>query len=352
MAFLSRVVDIPLFLHIEKGCLNRVDEILKGNNLYFKNILLLSGPTTHRVAGEKVVEIFEEKNIPVNRIEICDSTVETAERVRNILRDGESDIVMGVGGGRVIDVGKYAASKENVNFVSIPTTVANDGISSPVSVITFNGRKRSIMTRMPLGVIADLEIIMNAPVKTIKAGIGDLLSNISAVKDWQLARKVRGDMYDDFAALMSSRAAESVVNSRAKTVVNEKFISRLVGSLTLSGISMGIAGSSKPCSGAEHEFSHALDELLENPALHGEQAALGLILAGYLRGEDWKQFQDLFRGWDIPVTAEELNISDDIVIEALVHAPSTRPDRYTILEHTGIDKDKAREAAIKTGIIS
>lgn len=351
MALISRVIDIPLFLYIENGCIDRIGNILSNNNLLIKKVLLLSGNTTFDIAGRKVNDILKSLGMNVDVLKIPDSTIETAENVRNILKTSKYDIVVGVGGGKVIDIGKYASSLEGINFISIPTTVANDGICSPISVISYYKEKRSIMTKMPIGVIADLSIIKNAPIRTIRAGIGDMLSNISAVKDWELARDEKGDFFDEFAALLSRSAAESVLTSNNEDILSSKFLKMLVGSLTLSGISMGIAGSSKPASGAEHKFSHALDVISKSSALHGEQTALGLIIATYLRGDDWERFVSLFRIWQLPTTSSDLNINEEDVINSLVYAPNTRPDRYTILEHIDINKERAKEAAKKTGII-
>lgn len=351
MALISRVVDIPLFLYMGNDCIDKLGSILSDNNLLIKKVLLLSGNITFDIAGRKVNNIFKDLGMNVDVLKISDSTIKTAENVRNNLKSSKYDVVAGVGGGKVIDIGKYASSLEGINFISIPTTVANDGICSPISVISYSKEKRSIMTKMPIGVIADLSIIKNAPIRTIRAGIGDLLSNISAVKDWELARDIKGDFFDEFAALLSRSAAESVLTYNYEDILSSEFLKMLVGSLTLSGISMGIAGSSKPASGAEHKFSHALDVISKSSALHGEQTALGLIIATYLRGEDWEKFVSIFRNLKLPTTSRELNINEEDVINSLIYAPNTRPDRYTILEHIEINKEIAMEAAKKTGII-
>lgn len=351
MSLISRAIDIPLFLHIEEDSLLQINEILESHNLSFRKFFLLSGPETYRVAGEKVAENLKEKNFEVIYAEITNSSIETVEEIRGNIRKVRPDAVLGVGGGRVIDVGKYSAYLEKINFISIPTTVANDGISSPVAVINFSEEKRSIITKMPLGVIADLNVIKSAPLRTIKAGIADLLSNIQAVKDWELARDVKGDEFDEFATLLSSRAAESVLSSDNEDILENDFLDTLVGSLTLGGISMGIAGSSKPCSGAAHKFSHALDRMGAGSGLHGEQVGLGFLLATYLRGDNWKFFVSLFKKWGIPGTAEELSLKKEEVTEGLIKAKEIRPERYTILEHIDIQRDKVEEAARNTGII-
>lgn len=203
---------------------------------------------------------------------------------------------------------------------------------------------------MPHGLIADLAVISRSPIQTRRAGVGDLVSNLSALADWDLAHEKEKEEIDDFAYLLSRTAVQSVIKSESRNVDDPLFLKELLNGLVLSGIAMEIAGTSRPCSGGEHEFSHALDAL-GSRALHGEQVAVGTILCSYLRGEDWNMYADFFKAAGLPVTAAELGIEPDMVVEALVKAPETRPERYTVLEHIDIDHKEARDAATATGVI-
>jgi len=115
---------------------------------------------------------------------------------------------------------------------------------------------------------------------------------------------------------------------------------------------MSIAGSSRPASGAEHLFSHQLDRLTPNTALHGHQVGVGSIMTAFLHGGDrgiWRDIRDALRAIDAPTTATELGIDDETVIEALTTCHEIR-DRYTILGD-GMNEEAAREVARKTEVI-
>ena len=99
---------------------------------------------------------------------------------------------------------------------------------------------------------------------------------------------------------------------------------------------MAIAGTSRPASGAEHLFSHALDKLEASNAMHGEQCGVGTIMMEYLHGGDWKKIRDALSMLGAPVTAKELGLKDEEVIKALEIAHSIRPERYTVLGKEGL----------------
>jgi glycerol-1-phosphate dehydrogenase [NAD(P)+] len=115
---------------------------------------------------------------------------------------------------------------------------------------------------------------------------------------------------------------------------------------------MCVAGSSRPGSGSEHMFSHALDSVAEKPALHGEQCALGTIMMAYLHDLDWESIRNAMITIGLPVTAKDLGIKDDDVIKALEIAHSIRPERLTILGKDGLTRDAAIKVANRTGVIN
>jgi glycerol-1-phosphate dehydrogenase [NAD(P)+] len=117
------------------------------------------------------------------------------------------------------------------------------------------------------------------------------------------------------------------------------------------GVAMSIAGSSKPCSGSEHLFSHSLDLIESNGGLHGEQCGVGTIMMAYLYDLDWKGIKDTLQKAGAPTTAEELRIESDSVVKALVQASDIRPERYTILDVKQLDYVSAKRLAQVTGVI-
>ncbi len=243
---------------------------------------------------------------------------------------------IGVGGGSVLDIAKYLASHNSGRFISVPTLVSHDGICSPVAVI--NGK--SIGATMPSAILVPLHLVKRADIKYIYAGIGDLISNLSAIDDWMLAAQAGKDQVDDFSFMLSKTAALSLiktlelgVNQGSKFLYSDEFLTVLVESLNLAGIAMSIAGSSRPCSGAEHMISHAIDQIYGSgvKAQHGIQVGIAtLYLAKYRK--DFPDLSGLLTRIGFPCSFSEIDISDKELEQVLELAPSTRAGRYTILE--------------------
>ena len=258
------------------------------------------------------------------------------------------DFVLAAGGGRVLDVAKLACSRREIEFLSVPTQLSSDAICSPIAVIADQGGvPRSLGAQMPAAIIVDMEVVRSAPAITWRAGLGDLLSNVSAVQDWRLAHEAHGEPIDDFACITAEAAALSVIEDDA-SLQSEEYREKLIRGLILSGLAMEMAGSSRPASGSEHLISHALDQILAAPHLHGLQVALGTIAATILRGADHQRLVALFRRMGLPVVPADLEISIDDLLAAVRLGPSTRPGRTTILDSIGqIDLDRLRTAYLQ-----
>jgi glycerol-1-phosphate dehydrogenase [NAD(P)+] len=245
------------------------------------------------------------------------------------------DFILGVGGGRVADVAKLAAARRGSEVVTIPTQLASDAICSPVAIIAdAAGREQSVGARMPIAIVVDLDVVDSAPAMTWRAGLGDLVSNLSAVRDWRLAHETRGEAFDDFACLTSEAAALSVIEDDAD-LAQEDYRQKLIRGLILSGLAMEMAGSSRPASGSEHLISHALDRILDRPHAHGLQVAVGAIAAGILRGQDDTRLIAFYRRVGLPVVPADLGIALDDFMEAVRLGPTTRPGRTTCLDDAG-----------------
>jgi glycerol-1-phosphate dehydrogenase [NAD(P)+] len=104
---------------------------------------------------------------------------------------------------------------------------------------------------------------------------------------------------------------------------------------------MSIAGSSRPGSGGEHKFGHALEHLAPGKALHGEACGIGTIITMYLHGGNWREIRDALRQIGAPTTPEDIGIPDDIAVEALLAAKDIRPERFTILD-MGLSPESAK----------
>ena len=252
-------------------------------------------------------------------------------------------LIIGLGGGTALDTAKYAAFVANVAYIAIPTTLSNDGVASPVSVLfAENGRKHSFTSKIPDGLLIDTDIVFDAPRLLMKAGVGDTISNYTALYDWKLGCEENSDRPNDFAYMLSETAFTSLLYSEAKSLTTVPGIQMLAQSLVLSGLAMQIAGNSRPCSGSEHLFCHAMDELFEHNIPHGILVALGSVVACRLQGRDHHILLDFLEAYDISVSPKTLNITEEEFIKAWMFAKEVRK-RYTILNKINLQPEIFRQ---------
>jgi glycerol-1-phosphate dehydrogenase [NAD(P)+] len=263
-----------------------------------------------------------------------------------------SGCIIGIGGGKSIDVGKLAAYRKGLPFYSVPTSASHDGISSPFASIRGLDRPFSVKARPPHGILADVDIIAASPVRLLAAGCGDLVSKMTAVRDWQLAHRKTGEYYGGYAANLALMSASVIIEgSRRIGAFKTEGVHELVEALISAGVAAGIAGSSRPCSGAEHLFSHYLDLSAPGVGLHGEKCGLGTIMMAKLQRLDWRLVRSALQNVHAPTTAEEIGITDTQVAGALLHAGSIRPERYTVLSARKLDREDAYRLAKTAEVI-
>ena len=311
--------------------------------------LVVTSPTPDRLAGDRVRAQFDDPET----VSIEEARFDTIEEVVEAARATDAGFLVGLGGGKPIDVAKTASDRLGVGFVSVPTAASHDGIVSGRSSIPEGDTRHSVAADPPLAVVADTELIAEAPWELTTAGCADIISNYTAVKDWRLAQRLKNVEYSEYAGALSEMTAEMLVDnadSIKKDLEESAWI--VVKALVSSGVAMSIAGSSRPASGAEHLVSHQLDRIAPGRALHGHQVGVASIVTEYLHsGEDgqWRAIRDALASIDAPTTADGLEVTDEEFLEALTTAHTIR-DRYTILGN-GISEAAAREAGRVTGVI-
>ncbi len=316
-----------------------------------KKALVLYGPKTKKIAGREVEENLREE-FDVRGVTVKEASMKEVESIEQKIRKERAEWIIAVGGGSIIDVAKLSSFRADIPFISFPTTASHDGIASANASIKDLGMKTSMKARPPVAVIADVKVIKTAPYRYLAAGVGDMISNLTAVKDWQLAHRIRGEYYSEYAASLSMMSAKMVIrNADIIRLGNEESVRKVIKGLISSGVAMSIAGSSRPASGAEHLFSHALDAIAPKPALHGEQCGVGTIIMAYLHGLKWQRIRETLKKVGAPTDAYELGIDPEYIIEALTMAHKIRPERYTILGKEGLTREAAEKAAKITGVI-
>jgi glycerol-1-phosphate dehydrogenase [NAD(P)+] len=298
------------------------------------------------------MNLLTEHGIRCNYTLVSDAKRVTIDFVKAKVKGFASDVVLGVGGGRNIDVAKVAAYEEGKFFVSVPTVASHDGIASNLASIKGSGRPYTVQAASPIAVIMDSKIVAESPYRFTASGCGDMICKAVEVRDWRLAHRERKEYYGGYAASLSLMSSQHVME-RAQIIKErtQEGIRTLLEALVSCGVAMSIAGSSRPVSGSSHLFSHSLDLIAEKPALHGEQCGVGSIMMAKLHGLNWEAIRESLQTIGAPVNVQELKIDRDIVIDALVKAQSIRPNRYTILGKHKLTKRKATDLAESTSVI-
>ena len=346
-------MQLPREIIVGDETLNLVGDLCKRLG-FSKSALVITGPKTFNVAGHKIVDLLVDEGIETDYIIISSNTptlrdVEIAERRIRALKP---QVVFGVGGGAKIDIAKLSSARQSTPFISVPTTASHDGMASPFASIKGLGKPYSIMAQSPIAIIADTSIIIEAPYRYIASGCGDVIAKFTATRDWHLAHIRRHEYYAQYTASLALMSAHHVSkNAHLIRHGGVEGVRVLLEALVSCGVAMGIAGSSRPCSGSEHLFSHALDMIAPKPAMHGEQCGIGTIMMAYLHGMDWKYIRRVLEEIEAPTTADEIGISPEHVVEALVIARDIRPERYTILNEKILNRKSAEEIAKLTGVI-
>jgi glycerol-1-phosphate dehydrogenase [NAD(P)+] len=340
---LTRLVPSPLVVDIRAGALDDLGVILADQRIS------ASGRIAVAVSGGSGAALRErlEPQMPgADWYSVAGGSLDAAVQLADQMRSGHYDAVVGLGGGKIIDAAKYAAARVGLPMVAVATNLAHDGLCSPVSTLDNDAGRGSYGVPSPIGLIADLDVIRQAPGRFVAAGIGDVISNISACADWELSKRETGEQVDGLAVAMARSAGELLLRHPG-TIADDALLIALAESLVLSGISMNITGSTRPSSGGCHEISHALDILYPaRSAQHGEQVGLGAAFATFLRGDlDLSgEMAEVLHRHGLPVTAGQIGFSDEEFVAAVHYAPQTRPGRFTILEHLDLDPSAIRDA--------
>jgi len=345
------IIELPRLVDVRPGALNDLPNTLDRLNLSGTG-LLLAGPTTLEIAGKKILKILEDTKFQVHTHIVGDATMRAGDATVEEIEKVGANYVLAVGGGTKIDIAKYASFQKRIPFISIPTVASHDGIASSRSSLSHGEvSKHSVQAQSPLAVIGDIDIVALAPRRYMISGCADIISNKTAVLDWQFSNRLTGEHISQYAYTLSNLIATTMIE--AKSVIASSHadgVYTVLKGLITSSISMCIAGSSRPASGAEHMISHKLDQIADSKSLHGEQCGVASILTMYLHGGDWKEIRDTLDYIGAPTTAAQLGVTDEQMIDAVMHANEIRPERFTILSN-GISIDAATTALIRTGII-
>ena len=342
-------MELPRLIIVGEKNINDIGSFLKSlKNI--KKVSLVSGNNVKKIVQNKI-----ESSLSASKIQMVWHLAETNDKrsiqqIEQNVGKSKSELIVGVGGGRSVDIAKIIGFNLDLPFVSIPTSASHDGIASPFVSIKGN-KPHSVVATAPLGVFVDVDIIKKAPKKLLASGCGDLIAKITAVRDWQLGRDKTGEYYGRYSADLALMSAKILMEHSSKFSKKGLDVREVVEALISAGVASCIAGSSRPCSGAEHLFSHAVDKLEPGIGLHGEKCGIGAIMIAKLQGQDWKKIVKTLKSVGAPTTAKEIGLKSEVLAKALTIAQSLRPERYTILKEVNMNENKAINLAKSTKVL-
>ena len=198
--------------------------------------------------------------------------------------DTSCDIIIGVGSGVVNDIAKILSNISGKPYIIVGTAPSMDGYASASSSMTRDGLKISLPSRSADVIIGDTDILCQAPLHMMKAGLGDMIAKYVSICEWRISHLITGEYYcEDIAQLIRSALKRCTDNAAGLLQRDEAAVQAVFEGLVIGGVAMNYAGLSRPASGVEHYISHVLDmrgaEYGIPVDLHGIQCAIGTVIA-------------------------------------------------------------------------
>jgi len=289
---------------VESGALEKLDTLMAP----YKRILVVADENTYATCGEKVCEILADKLagklVYVRKGLLVPDEHAVAEMDAAMPED--CDFVIGIGSGVINDICKYVTFEKKMDYAIIGTAPSMDGYASSGAAMIMYGMKVTYTTHPPKMIIADIDIMKNAPMDMIRAGYGDIIGKYSALNDWQLSRLINGEYFCqeiyDLVMDVTNNIRDMVADIVAR---DDAAIEYLTKALVLIGVTLSLLGSTRPGSGSEHHLSHFFEIvglIHDQPYfLHGTDVAYSTVVTAGMREEIVKLAGPEFH----PVTREQ-----------------------------------------------
>ncbi|MDY4518323.1 MAG: sn-glycerol-1-phosphate dehydrogenase [Candidatus Spyradocola sp.] len=273
------------YLRIGRGALTSVPDMLSA--LGSKRPFVLCDRNTYAAAGERVCALLDRAGIAYTLYilpgeeRISPAEWEVGSAVMHY--DPRCDLILAVGSGVLNDIGKVMAHAIGTRSAVVGTAPSMDGYASNSSSMEVDHVKVSLYNHAPAGILLDTDVLAQAPMRMLWAGLGDMAAKYVALCEWRISNLVTGEFYcENIAALM--RAAVRRVADAAPGIPSRDpdAVGAIAEGLVIAGIAMAYAGISRPASGLEHYFSHMWEMMaLERGSrydLHGIQVGVGTLL--------------------------------------------------------------------------
>ena len=343
-------------IEIGNGVISLLPDIIE--NFKDKTVLIVCDDNTLAIAGNKVKDILENSGFKV-RLHIAYSNnyptlIPDAFTVGRLMIAAEDDVglILGVGSGTINDICKIVSYKLKVESVIVCTASSMDGYASTLSPLIVDKQKVTYPSHYPYAIVADTEIMKDAPMEMLRAGFGDIIGKYTALTDWRLTVRENQEYYCATTAKLMQNAVDRVVENTEKYFNRDiEAVTNVTDALMLAGIAMGLVGISRPASGSEHHLAHfweldALAKGIEHP-LHGNSVGVGSIVtseAYRIMSENFEEpkevqppspnlLHEIYKKANMPLSPKELGIEKDVFHDSIRNAYRIRP-RYTIFNYT------------------
>ena len=265
---------------IEPGCLFEFEKYMAQFGVTGKRCALY-GENSYAATADRHPRA--EQQIVLDPTGLHANEISTAEVLAKL--EGDVEVIVAVGSGTIHDIARFCAHERGIRFVSCPTGASVDGFCSTVAAMTWYGFKKTLPAVAPEIVLADTEIIKNAPMELVRSGVGDIMAKYTALADWKMAHVLTNELLCEKIYSIMQDAADTVMQSVPGIARGEESAyADVIYALIMSGIAMQMLGNSRPASGAEHHISHMIEMEPEAfpvkfPAMHGEKTGVGSLIA-------------------------------------------------------------------------
>lgn len=343
----SHKVDIQA-IRVGSGVIQELPGILR--DLGASHIFLVADNYTFEAAGRQVEQLLDQAGLAYHKRVFQTETplVPNEYALGSVLAamTSQDDMLLAVGSGTLNDVTKYVSARTGIPYVIAATAPSMDGYASTVAPTILDGFKTTLPAVYPAAIVADVDILKDAPMPMLTAGFGDIIGKFTSLADWRLSHQLNGEYYcPEVAGVIEAAVETCAANAKALAQREPQAIQAVTEALILSGLAMGMVGVSRPASGAEHQMAHywemdALRRGEEHP-LHGNAVGVGTVLAASLyemaaeylpqgfAAPDKGQILACLQAAGSCADPKELGIRRELCLESLLHAMELR-DRFTV----------------------
>ncbi len=329
---------------IESGAIEKLPALI--TEFQSKKPFVLADKNTFNEAGEKICSILEHVGVKYAKYVFPTGEIEPDEKAVGsaIMHfDNTCDLVIAVGSGVINDIGKILANTAKLHYFIVGTAPSMDGYASATSSMSMDGLKVSLSSKCADVIIGDIDIVKNAPMKMLQAGLGDMLAKYISIAEWRIAHEITGEYYcERVAELIRTALKRCVDNAEGLLQRKEEAVKAVFEGLVIGGVAMAFAGVSRPASGVEHYFSHVWDmrglEFGTKVDLHGIQCAVATNIAADLYEKVLKITPDkqkalaYAKAFDYQAWAKELKAFLGTGADAMI-ALEKKEQKYSVEKH-------------------